>query len=243
VTTLTTETEQQAIEDFARAMLAISLRDAKSDRPDRFAELERNPEKFQQATDRILNAERARATALVAKINDPEQLYEMAGNGAFDPRNKNSRDLLTTVTGIVLPKTVSGTTKAIRDYLGDFAHNREQEEAARKSAELIAEQQAEAKQRAELLASFDGFGAEFTPAARGKAYAALTVQMNVNGVVASRKDHIRNLVASGYRTATYQKGRVLVKGDNFFYEKDLTKTALDFADHLARQQDQKGGAL
>jgi hypothetical protein len=82
-------------------------------------------------------------------------------------------------------------------------------------------------------ADLDGFEKQFSDLQRGKVLAALNKTQGVNGVVATRKAHIRRLVGEGYTVASAKEGRRLIAPDgSFFAEADLTKTALDYAEYL-----------
>ena len=102
---------------------------------------------------------------------------------------------------------------------------------------LQREQDALAAERADI----DGFADDLTPMRRGKIIEALAVQMTLNrGSVKSRRDHIRDLLAKGYKVVhDPRRGRILQtdQGD-FWFEKELTKTALDYAAFLLNKADQ-----
>ena len=80
-----------------------------------------------------------------------------------------------------------------------------------------------------------GFTRSMTPAQRARADAALSTQMRVNGEFDSRGAHIRKLVERGYRVTVHPKrGRILEQpSGSYLTERDLTKTALDFAQFLS----------
>lgn len=71
-----------------------------------------------------------------------------------------------------------------------------------------------------------------------RAMAALTHSASVNGVVRMRGLHIRDLVRDGYRVSSpFNRRRLMLDASGeFFFEKDLTKTGLDFAEFLVRKE-------
>jgi hypothetical protein len=74
----------------------------------------------------------------------------------------------------------------------------------------------------------DGFGDGLTPMALGRVKATLLRDMRLNGKVASRRNHIRQMVASGWKV----EGGRLVNGARFLLADDMTKTAIDYASYL-----------
>ena len=122
-----------------------------------------------------------------------------------------------------------------------------------KVAKRLQEQEAiEAVLEAERT-DIDGFADDLSPLRRGRIVEALSVLMTVGGSLKSRKEHVRDLVAEGYRIAQVPAGETWLlhrrKGledvqipvgsrilqnetGGFFTEKDLTKTALDYAEFL-----------
>lgn len=82
----------------------------------------------------------------------------------------------------------------------------------------------------------DGFEDTFTPRQRAKVVEAITRQVGVNNVFASRRDHIRRLVREGYRVAVVPGGARVLRNpatESYYTEKDLTKAALDYAEYLS----------
>ena len=68
-----------------------------------------------------------------------------------------------------------------------------------------------------------------------RAMRTLATTMRVSGQTGIRCVHVRQLVSDGY-TVRHEFGiRRLANGRYFFFEKDLTKIALDFAEWLAAQ--------
>ena len=110
--------------------------------------------------------------------------------------------------------------------------------AARASAKA-AVREAEAKEAA--ADAVDGFDDGMTPMQSRKTRDALNKQVRVQRQFGSRKDHVRRLVADGFRTETTPSGRRLVHPDGrFFLESDLTKVGLDFADYLTQKSPLSG---
>lgn len=102
-------------------------------------------------------------------------------------------------------------------------------------------QKAAASERAAVdrgqTVGLEGFVAGMNPARKAKAIAALNKQQGFNGVVKPRGEMIAQCVAAGYQVVATPTGRRLVGPDGrFWIESDITKTAMDFAQHLIEQQ-------
>lgn len=87
--------------------------------------------------------------------------------------------------------------------------------------------------------SWLGFTDKLSGSAKARVLAVLDKPINVNGKSDLRGNHIKRLVAKGYRVqpSPYSafKGRVLLgPNDSFLAEKDLTKIGLDFAAYLEK---------
>jgi len=98
---------------------------------------------------------------------------------------------------------------------------------------------AEAKEEAALAEREDteGFADQFSPLKRGRIIKTLNATMTLDrGPVKTRKQHVRDLVAKGFRPAVVPGvGEVLQGPDETYYRaKDLTKTAIDYAAWLTR---------
>jgi hypothetical protein len=71
------------------------------------------------------------------------------------------------------------------------------------------------------------------PTAKRRAIDALNKQIGVKGKFASRGQHMINLVKAGYTLGRVTGQRALMSPEgSFFFEKDLSKTGLDFAQYL-----------
>lgn len=108
-----------------------------------------------------------------------------------------------------------------------------------KNLEFRARQERERREEEEQLAqerkNLDRFLATIrSPRLRGRMDAALNKVVNVNGEPNPRYKHIENLVDAGYRVGSDPTfGRVLESPrGSFLTQKDLTKTALDYAEFL-----------
>ncbi len=106
----------------------------------------------------------------------------------------------------------------------------------RDQAEAKAALQAEAEEEARLQTALAGFTDGLTPMHRAKAVSALTAMRRFNGVTRQIIDQVRDLVDAGSIVKPHPRdGRRLVGPDgSFLVEKDLSKTALDYAEHLIR---------
>lgn len=79
-----------------------------------------------------------------------------------------------------------------------------------------------------------GFTAGMSAVSRQRALTVLNTLQGFDGVFRKRKDEIRDMIARGYRVVGSGKNRRLTSPDgSFFIVSDITKTGMDFADHLA----------
>jgi len=109
------------------------------------------------------------------------------------------------------------------------------EESNYKSRKQARQQTIQAEQKQTTHDSWSGFVDALTPTKKAKAIDALNKQVSVRGEFAARGDHIAHLVANGWRVQKTKTGRVLeAPGGTFLSERDLTKTALDFAEYLSK---------
>lgn len=94
---------------------------------------------------------------------------------------------------------------------------------------------------AAAMTDMDGFGDSMGALARGAAQAALWQQQRFNGQVMSRKDFIRQAVADGATVAPHPADtrRINFAGGSYMTQKDIGKTAMDYAEFLITK---KGGA-
>lgn len=113
----------------------------------------------------------------------------------------------------------------------DESELRSRAEAEKRDATRAKE---EAKARAEKR-NLRGFEKRFSGVQLERVIDTLNRKQGVRGVFLPRREHMENLVREGYVVRTHPKyGRVLEGPDGgFFFEKDLTKTALDYADYLS----------
>ncbi len=78
-----------------------------------------------------------------------------------------------------------------------------------------------------------GFTAGMSDVTRQRALTVLDTRQWFNGVLRQRKEAIRDMVARGYRVVGVGKNRRLTSPDGGFLTViDITKTGMDFADHL-----------
>ncbi len=105
-------------------------------------------------------------------------------------------------------------------------------------AEAEAAAQAEAAEEAELQTALAGFVDDLVPMRRAKAVSALTAMRRFDGVTRRIIDQVRDLVGAGAVVKPHPKDgrRIVMPGDSFLSERDLSKTALDYAEHLIRQK-------
>ena len=124
-----------------------------------------------------------------------------------------------------------------KDIAGDIAFDEKSAAAASKVRDkntAIAEKDA-AEEAARI--DIDGFGDELTPAQRGLLVKRLNKTLSFNGAIKSRKQGIRDAVATGAVVKTVNGERRLTNPDgSFLSEKDISKTAMDYAEHLASVQ-------
>jgi len=106
-------------------------------------------------------------------------------------------------------------------------------EKARPAKEAAA---AAEKAKQDALNDIDGFADNLPPMQRQKKIDALNKQVVVQGNLITRKQHVRDMVARGSRVGMTKEGRALLhKSGSYTLEKDLSKTALDYAEHLTKQ--------
>jgi hypothetical protein len=101
----------------------------------------------------------------------------------------------------------------------------------RASAKTVASA-SEAKEAANR-ADDSGFTVGMSDVARQRALTVLNTRQGFNGVLRQRKEAIRDMIARGYRVVGAGKNRRLTSPDgSFLTVSDITKTGMDFADHL-----------
>ncbi len=112
---------------------------------------------------------------------------------------------------------------------------RDAQDATRKAqAEGIKTAEAATKAEAE---DTDGYADQFSPLKRARIVKTLLKQQGINGVVDSRRNHLRRLIAEGRRVVTVKGERILRSADgSFLTERDVTKTGMDYAEYLQEQQ-------
>lgn len=78
-----------------------------------------------------------------------------------------------------------------------------------------------------------GFTAGMSGVTRQRALQVLAAQQGFDGVLRTRKEAIREMIARGYRVVGTGKNRRFTSPDGGFYtQADLTKTGMDFAAYL-----------
>lgn len=85
----------------------------------------------------------------------------------------------------------------------------------------------------------DGFAEQFTARERGRIRKTLFESQGFSGKISIRRDAIRRLVGEGWRVESTSKfGRVLQDptGQSLYTERDITKTAVDYAAYLSQQR-------
>jgi hypothetical protein len=99
-----------------------------------------------------------------------------------------------------------------------------------------AEQSAIEEEKRRIDETYHGFLSGMSPLKAGKVRAALDVQLrSEDGIVRTRKELIEKLVAEGQQLENHPTGgRILVdrRTNRFHYQKDLSKTAFDYAAFL-----------
>jgi hypothetical protein len=108
---------------------------------------------------------------------------------------------------------------------------RDQADADRLAKAKQAKAQADAEKARQR--DTDGFAEQFPPMQRGRIISTLLRPVRRNGVVDSRRNHLRRLVAEGF---TVSDDNRLVKGDVFFLPTDFTLTGVRYAKHLIERQ-------
>jgi hypothetical protein len=113
-----------------------------------------------------------------------------------------------------------------------FAQRRRASDERAAAAE--AEKAREAEQAERKWLGFTGRDRWSSAPLRQRAIDALTKQLSVRHVVKTRGEHVKDLVSQGFRVKDTPSGRRLQHPETliFFTEKDLSKTAIDFATYL-----------
>lgn len=111
---------------------------------------------------------------------------------------------------------------------------------ARREAEAAEASAAEAAKRASME-DIDGFGDNMGALTRGGVVSALNSQQSFNGQQMTRKAFIRQAVADGATVAPHPADvrRITFAGGGYMTQKDIGKTAMDYAEFLIGK---KGGA-
>lgn len=79
----------------------------------------------------------------------------------------------------------------------------------------------------------DGFAAGETPMKRGRIVSTLKRSLILNGRLDSRQNHIKRLVSEGYTiSGAYDHRRLQGLNGRYFTKKDITATAMDYAEFL-----------
>ncbi|MGE5522376.1 MAG: LPD38 domain-containing protein [Rhodospirillaceae bacterium] len=113
------------------------------------------------------------------------------------------------------------------DRIGDQMAARAREEAGREASTQAARDDT------------DGFADQMTPPLRRKAIEALNVNRLFDGELLTRKEGVRRAVAQGATITQGKEGRRLMKPDGaFLAERDISKTAMDYAAHLIAAKSQ-----
>lgn len=99
----------------------------------------------------------------------------------------------------------------------------------------VKEQERQEAEREAARTHLDGFDDGMSPMEKGRAVKTLTAMVNYHGKPISRRDLIRQKIEEGARVETDSKGERVLKGKDgaFLDAKAITKTGLDYAEHLA----------
>jgi len=118
---------------------------------------------------------------------------------------------------------------------------RQAESRNKMAARVQAQKDNDAKLKAKAEDT-QGFTDKMTPARKAKVNATLNKQRSIDGKVTTLKAFMQSVVADGAKVETHpQFGRILALSNGGFYDqKDLTKTGLDFAEHLNTLPPRKG---
>ena len=112
-------------------------------------------------------------------------------------------------------------------------------DSERRASEKEKDSAKKANERQEAL-NTDGFADQFKGVKAESIRSTLNKEVSVRGVLAARKKHIKSLVAEGYRVSIANGQRRLSNPDGrFFTEKDLSKTGLDYAEHLSKSKSER----
>jgi len=107
--------------------------------------------------------------------------------------------------------------------------NQQRDQAEKDRLAKVAQAQAEEAQQRYT----DGYAEQFPPMQRARIINTLLRPVRRNGVVDSRRNHLRRLVAEGFTVGDDNR---LVKGDVFFLPSDFTLTGVRYAAYLIERQ-------
>lgn len=183
----------------------------------------------------------------------PEDVVFPVGMTWMEPKSTAENDVRWTIKSVGKHPTTGERTYVIaaqgsnigtfvsQSDIGRVIYNDQRNYDARVKAraQLRAEQAGSAE-----AARWLGFTDKMTPMQRAKADRALGMQMRINGKITSRGRAMYDRVRQGWRVRASKMGlapvRVLQQTSEpgtYLLEKDVSKTALDFAEHLADLSD------
>lgn len=133
---------------------------------------------------------------------------------------------------IVTVPTIEDSKKKEEETQARRKADRERREKDEK--ERREKREAEERERhAATMKKFDDFGSDMTPMQRASAHKALMRNMNFRGKVMSRQEIVKSMISEGAKVVNRYSTRGLqLPNESFLSESQLSKTAMDYAEHL-----------
>lgn len=128
-----------------------------------------------------------------------------------------------------------------RDLDAEVARDEQNVAGAERNQAVISAATEVARQKKAKAEDTDGFADRFSPMQRARTIQVLCHEIIVNGILASRRDHVRRLILQGYRVASTGAKRILRQPDTgtFFDSRAFGIVALDYAEWLSQLFDNK----
>lgn len=119
----------------------------------------------------------------------------------------------------------------------DISFEIKREKGRENNRAASAAKEAEEKQNLATKQNTYGFTDSMPPARKAKAIGTLLSKIMINGELQSRKSYIEDSIKNGAYISTVGGNRVLKhKNGNFLFDKDITKTAIDYAEFLINKR-------
>jgi hypothetical protein len=190
-----------------------------------------------------------RTASLEAKIapakQDPTKKLPPHTKNRWDSADGKRNIVGMHASGKYLVATAGRTTLELidpKDLMDEQNLDMRQLESRRKMGRAVQAEKDRAAAEKRVAEDTQGFTDKMTPARKAKVNATLNKQRHISGYVTTLKTYMQAAVADGAKVTTHRSfGRILTTATgSFFTQKDLTKTGLDFAEHLSALPPRKG---